>query len=82
MYPWHEMIGIVFVWNPKQNRIIGPDRILWYYDEYQTLYGTVEGIEFQQGLQDLDNLDPRENHFIILDDLSPEIILVHFVLLL
>jgi hypothetical protein len=32
------------------------------------LYGTVEGIEFQQGLPDLDNLDPREKHFIILDD--------------
>jgi hypothetical protein len=27
-----------------------PDRILWCYGEYQTLYGTVEGIEFQQGL--------------------------------
>jgi hypothetical protein len=22
MFPWHEMIGIVFVWNPKQKRII------------------------------------------------------------
>jgi hypothetical protein len=30
--------------------------------EYQTLYGTVKGIEFQQGLPDLDNLDPREKH--------------------
>ena len=46
-----------------------PDRILWCYGEYQTLYGTVEGIEFQQGLPDMDNLDPREKHFIILDDL-------------
>ena len=40
-----------------------PDRILWCYGEYQTLYGTVEGIEFQQGLPDLDNLDPREKTF-------------------
>jgi DNA/RNA endonuclease G (NUC1) len=32
------------------------------YGEYQTLYVTVEGIEFRQGLQDLDNLDPREKH--------------------
>jgi hypothetical protein len=38
--------------------------------EYQTLYGTVKGIEFQQGLPDLDNLDPREKHLIILDDLT------------
>jgi hypothetical protein len=49
-----------------------PDRILWCYGEYQTLYGTVEGIEFQQGLPDLDNLDPREKHFIIVDDLMDE----------
>jgi hypothetical protein len=36
------------------------------------LHGTVEGIEFQQGLADLDNLDPREKHLIILDDLMEE----------
>jgi hypothetical protein len=42
------------------------------YGEYQTLYGTVEGIKFQQGLPDLDNSDPREKHFIILDDLMDE----------
>jgi hypothetical protein len=49
-----------------------PDRILWCYGEYQTLYGTVEGIEFQQGLPDLDNLDSREKHLIIYDDLMDE----------
>ena len=41
--------------------------VLWW-----KLYGTVERVEFQQGLQDLDNLDPREKHFIILDDLMDE----------
>ena len=54
-----------FVHNIKHVMTPKPDRILWYYGEYQTLYGTVEGIEFQQGLPDLDNLDPREKHFII-----------------
>jgi hypothetical protein len=49
-----------------------PDRILWCYGEYQTLYGTVDGVDFQQGLPDLDNLDPREKHLIILDDLMDE----------
>jgi hypothetical protein len=49
-----------------------PDRNLWCYGEYQTLYGTVEGIEFQQGVPDLNNLDPREKHLIILDDLMDE----------
>jgi hypothetical protein len=48
-----------------------PDRILWCYGEYQTLYGTVDGVDFQQGLPDLDTLDPREKH------LSPEITLVN-----
>jgi hypothetical protein len=40
--------------------------------EYQTVYGTVDGVDFQQGLPDLDNLDPREKHLIILDDLMDE----------
>jgi hypothetical protein len=43
-----------------------PDRILRCYGEYQTLYETVKGIEFQQGLPDLDNLDPREKHFFVM----------------
>ena len=49
-----------------------PDHILWCYGEYQTLYGTVDGVDFQQGLPDLDNLDSREKHLIILDDLMDE----------
>ena len=58
-----------FVHNIKHMMTPKPDRILWCYGEYQTLYGTVKGMEFQQGLPDLDNLDPREKHLIILDDL-------------
>jgi hypothetical protein len=46
-----------------------PDHMLWCYGEYQTLYGTVDGVDFQQGLPDLDTLDTREKHLIILDDL-------------
>ena len=61
-----------FVHNIKHMMTPKPDRMLWCYDEYQTLYGTVEGIECQQGLPDLDNLDPREKHFIILDVLMDE----------
>ena len=57
-----------FVHNIKHMMTPKPDRILWCYGEYQTLYRTVEGIEFQQGLPDLDNLDPREKHLIILDE--------------
>ena len=42
------------------------------YGEYQTLYGTVDGVDVQQGLPDLDTLDPREKHLSILDDLMDE----------
>jgi hypothetical protein len=61
-----------FVHNIKHKMTLKPDRILWCYGEYQTLYETVDGIEFEQGLPDLDNLDPREKHLIILDDLMDE----------
>jgi hypothetical protein len=30
MYPWHEMIGIASVWNPKQKRIIGFQNIIGF----------------------------------------------------
>jgi hypothetical protein len=49
-----------------------PDRMMLCYGEYQMLYETVDGVDFQQGLPDLDKLDPREKHLIILDDLIDE----------
>ena len=61
-----------FVHNIKHMMTPIPDRILWCYGEYQTLYGTVDGVDFQQGLPDLDTLDSREKHSIILDDLMDE----------
>ena len=61
-----------FVHNIRHMMTPIPDRILWWYGEYQTLYGTVDGVDFQQGLPDLDKLDPREKHLIILDDLIDE----------
>jgi hypothetical protein len=61
-----------FVHNIKHIMTPIRDRILWCYGEYQTLYGTVDGVDFQQGWPDLDTLDPREKHLIILDDLLEE----------
>ena len=61
-----------FEHNIKHMMIPIPDLILWCNGEYQTVYGTVDGVDFQQGLPDLDNLDPREKHLIILDDLMDE----------
>ena len=37
-----------------------PDKISWCYDVYQPLYGTVDGVEFVQGLLDFDTLDAAE----------------------
>ena len=34
--------------------------------------GTVDGVDFQQGLPDLDTLDPKDKHLTILDDLMDE----------
>ena len=61
-----------FVHNIKHMMTPKPDHILWCYGEYQTLYGTVDGVDFQQGLPDLDTFDPRDKHLIILDDLMDE----------
>jgi hypothetical protein len=49
-----------------------PDRLLWCNGEYQTLYGTVDGVDFKQGLPDLDTLNHREKDLVILDDLMNE----------
>ena len=61
-----------FVHNIKHMMTPIPDRILWCYGEYQILYGTVDGVDFQQGLPDLDTLDPRDKHLIILNDLMDQ----------
>jgi hypothetical protein len=54
-----------FVHNIKHMMTPKPDRISWCDGEHQTLHGTVEGVEFQQGLPDMDNLDPRGKYLII-----------------
>ena len=45
-----------------------PDRITWCYDVYQPIYATIDGVDFLEGLPNLDTLDPREGHLIIVDD--------------
>jgi hypothetical protein len=60
------------VHNIKHMMILQPDRILWCYGEYHTLYRTVDGVDFQQGLPDLETLDPRDRHLLILDDLMDD----------
>ena len=57
-----------FVKNIRDMMMPVPDRITWSYDVYQTIYGTITGVDFVQGLPDLDMLDPSERHLIIIDD--------------
>jgi hypothetical protein len=45
-----------FVHNIKHMMTPIPHRILWCNGEYQTLYGTVDGVDFQQGWPDLDKI--------------------------
>jgi hypothetical protein len=47
------MLARRFVHNIKRMMTPKPDRILWCYGEYQTLYGTVEGREPCNGHCDL-----------------------------
>ena len=49
-----------------------PDRITWHYGEYQTGYGTVEGVDFVEGLPRVDDIDPSVRSLIVLDDLMTE----------
>ena len=61
-----------FVHNIRHMMTPIPDRILKCCGEYQTLYGTVDEVDFQQEFPDVDTLDAREKHLIILDDLMDE----------
>ena len=54
-----------FVHNIRHMMTPIPECILWCYEEY----GSVDGVDFQQGLPNLDTLDPRDKHLIILDDI-------------
>jgi hypothetical protein len=57
-----------FVHNIQHMMMPSRDKIWWCYDIYQPLYGTVNGVEFVQGLPDFDALDPAEKHLIIIND--------------
>ena len=49
-----------------------PQKIIWHYGEWQTLYERMDNVEFVEGLPDLKNIDPTFRHLIIIDDLMAE----------
>src|SRR5208282_3623143 len=50
-----------------------PDKIVYYYGEYQNLFSQYPNIEFNQGLQfDVSQFDGRQRVLMVLDDLMAE----------
>ena len=50
-----------------------PDRVIWCYGEYQTMYGFIDNVDFHEGLPNLKLLDVSLKHLIVIDDLMMEV---------
>ena len=49
-----------------------PEQILWYYGEWQPLYESMPGVEFIEGLPDMQTLQNQKRKLVIIDDLMTE----------
>jgi len=49
-----------------------PEKILWYYGEWQELYTKMPGVEFVEGLPDVKTFQPGCRTLVIIDDLMAE----------
>ena len=49
-----------------------PEKVLWYYGEWQPLYDTITGVEFVEGLPDVKTMKPTCRTLIVVDDLMAE----------
>ena len=49
-----------------------PERILYCYGVYQEIFFKMEGIDFNEGFQSLDEFDGRKHSLVIIDDLMHE----------
>jgi hypothetical protein len=58
--------------NNQRKIIPRPEKIYWCYSEWQSLYEKVYGVEFVEGLLDVDKLDKKICNLIIIDDLMGE----------
>lgn len=47
-----------------------PEKIVWYYGEWQDMYSTIRGVEFIEGLPDVKDL-PKKT-LVVIDDLMAE----------
>lgn len=49
-----------------------PQRVVWCYGEWQPLYGTLSGVQFEEGMPNPSTFDPRERALVVVDDLMAE----------
>ena len=49
-----------------------PDRIVWCYGEWQSLYDTMPWVDFHEGLPDLQMFQPSVKTVVVVDDLMAE----------
>jgi len=49
-----------------------PDKIIYYFTEYQSIFDRYPHIDFRQGVPKLDEIDDMRNALIILDDMMLE----------
>lgn len=59
--------------NNRDNMISPPpQRIIYCYARWQPAFNNMPGIDFKEGILDMDELDPTINNLVILDDLMQE----------
>ena len=61
-----------FIENVKEMINPPPERIVWCYGIYQNAFDNLNGIEFVEGLPDLQSFDGNTRMLLILDDLMAE----------
>ena len=49
-----------------------PDEIIWCYGEYQTIYNSVKGVKFHEGLPTVEEFDGSKRILLVIDDLLHE----------
>lgn len=49
-----------------------PGRIIWHYGQWQTMYGSMEGVEFKQGPPTDEDIQTYNDSLLIIDDLMSE----------
>ena len=49
-----------------------PERIYWYYAEWQPMYEDMGNVEFIEGLPDMKTLDPKVRNLVVIDDQMEE----------